>query len=142
MEREDIIKVILGERCEEGREIANIVLDYVEKHPDWKTGGTTKKLYKNSVLNALNQAIYECYGHDLEYYSSKSRKREFVDVRQMAMYLYHEETGFSLNEVGEIFNKHHSTVIFAYNNVKDLIKFDRGYARDFKTLKESFKKYL
>lgn len=142
MEREDIIKVILGERCEEGREIANIVLDYVEKHPDWKTGGTTKKLYKNSVLNALNQAIYECYGHDLEYYSSKSRKREFVDVRQMAMHLYHEATGFSLHEVGEIFHKHHSTVIFAYNQVENLLSYDRAFSKDYELLEETFKKYL
>lgn len=142
MEKEDIIKIILGERYEEGREIANIVLDYMEQHPDFRIEGAKRKLYKNSVLNALNQAIIECYGHDLDYYSSKSRKREFVDVRQMAMYLYHEETGFSLHEVGEIFNKHHSTVIFAYNNVRNLMKIDRGYARDFDTLKESFKKYL
>lgn len=142
MEREDIVKTILGERYEEGREVADIVLDYVEKNPGWRAGGTPRKLYKDSVLNALDRAICECYGHDLEYYSSRSRKREFVDVRQMAMYLYHEETGYSLNEVGEIFGKHHSTVIFAYNSVKDLIRFDRGYKKDFETLKETFKKYL
>lgn len=140
MEREDIIKVILGERCEEGREIANIVLDYVEKHPDWRR--TKKKVYKNSVLDALDKAVVEVFGHPLEYYDTKCRKRECVEVRQMAMHLYHEATGFSLHEVGEIFHKHHSTVIFAYNQVENLLSYDRAFSKDYELLEETFKKYL
>lgn len=140
MDKDIIIRNILGERYEEGKEIAEIVIDYIEKHPNWK--GSSKALYKDTILKALNSAIYEVYGHKLEYYLAKSRKREMVDVRHMAMYLYHEQTGFSLNEVGGIFGKHHSSVLFAYNNVENLRRNNKMYAKDFKTLKETFKKYL
>jgi hypothetical protein len=132
MEREELIKIILGERYEEGREIAEIVLNYVDKNPDW--GRTEKKVYKNSVLDALDKAVVEVFGHPLEYYDTKCRK--------MAMHLYHEATGFSLREVGEIFHKHHSTVIFANNQVENLLAHDRAFSKDYGLLEETFKKYL
>lgn len=137
---EELIKIILGDRYEEGKEIAEIVLDYVDKNPDWRR--TEKKVYKNSVLDALNNAVIEVFGHPLDYYDTKCRKRECVEVRQMAMYLYHDTTGFSLHEVGEIFHKHHSTVIFAYNQVKNLLSYDRAFSKDYELLEETFKKYL
>ena len=140
MEREELIKIILGERYEEGREIAEIVLNYVDKNPDW--GRTEKKVYKNSVLDALYKAVVEVFGHPLEYYDTKCRKRECVEVRQMAIHLYHEATGFSLREVGEIFHKHHSTVIFANNQVENLLAHDRAFSKDYGLLEETFKKYL
>lgn len=140
MEREELIKIILGERYEEGKEIAEKVLDFVDKNPDCRR--TEKKVYKNSVLDALGKAVVEVFGHPLEYYDTKCRKRECVEVRQMAMHLYHEATGYSLHEVGEIFHKHHSTVIFAYNQVKNLLSYDRAFSKDYELLEETFKKYL
>lgn len=140
MEREELIKIILGERYEEGKEIAEKVLDFVDKNPDCRR--TEKKVYKNSVLDALGKAVIEVFGHPLEYYDTKCRKRECVEVRQMAIHLYHEATGFSLHEVGEIFHKHHSTVIFAYNQVKNLLSYDRAFSKDYELLEETFKKYL
>lgn len=140
MEREELIKIILGERYEEGKEIAEKVLDFVDKNPDWRR--TEKKVYKNSVLDALGKAVVEVFGHPLEYYDTKCRKRECVEVRQMAMHLYHEATGFSLHEVGEIFHKHHSTVIFAYNQVENLLSYGRAFSNDYELLEETFKKYL
>ena len=37
---------------------------------------TEKKVYKNSVLGALNNAVIEVFGHPLNYYDTKCRKRE------------------------------------------------------------------
>lgn len=142
MDRDKIIKTILGDRYEEGKEIAEIVLNFVDKNPEWNSGRCANRLYKNIVLVALDKAVQEIYGHALQYYYGDSRKRECVDVRQMAMYIYHKETGFSLNEVGEIFGKHHSTVIFAYKNVEKLRSIDKVYSRDFDLLEETTKKYL
>lgn len=142
MEREEIIKKILGGRYEEGREIANIVLDYVTKNPDWRNGVVVSGLYKDSVMNAITAAVREVYGHELGFYMDKTRKREFIDVRQMSMYLLRKESGFSFHEIGEIFGKHHSSVIAACNNVKGLLEVSKPYAHDFGILEESFKKYL
>lgn len=142
MERERLIKAILGDRYEEGKEIAEIVLKFVSENPDWNKEHGLSKLHKHTTLKALDKAILEVYGHNLEHYAKSCRKREFVNVRQMSMYLYHKATGFSLNEVGEIFGKHHSTVLFAYHNVENLRKFDKAYAKDFAILEKTFKKYL
>lgn len=139
---EELIKIILGERYEEGREIAEIVLDYVAKNPDWRSEIAKKKVYKNSVLDALNKAVVEVFGHPLEYYDTKCRKRECVEVRQMAMHLYHKATGYSLHKVGEMFHRHHSTIIYAYNHVNNLLNYNRAFKKDYKLLKKTFNKYL
>lgn len=101
-----------------------------------------QKLYKNQVFEALNKAVKEVYGHDLNHYMQRCRQREFVEVRQMAMYLYRKVTGFSLHEIGKIFGKHHATIIWAIRHVKDLRSVDVAFSKDFNTLQETFKKYL
>lgn len=101
-----------------------------------------KILYKNQVFDALNKAVEKVYGHDLNHYMQRCRQREFVEVRQMAMYLYRQETGFSLHEIGKIFGKHHATIIFAIKQVEGLRSVDVAFSRDFSILQETFKKYL
>lgn len=142
MDREALIKIILKDRYEEGREIANIVLDYVSKNSDWRRGEGEKFLFKNYVLDALDKAIYDIYGHGLDFYLNDCREREYVQVRQMAMYLFHKETGYSSNEVGEIFGRNHATVLFAYDKVERNLKIYKPFAKDFRTLEKALKKYL
>lgn len=99
-------------------------------------------IYKNSVLQALNSAVIEVFGHPLEYYDTPSRKRELVEVRQMTMDIYRDITGYSLREVGEIFGRNHSTVAYACKQCDDLFQTDRAFARDYNILTNTIKKYL
>ena len=100
------------------------------------------QLYKNQVFEALNKAVAEVYGNDLNHYMERCRQREYVEVRQMAIYLYRKETGFSLQEIGRIFGKHHATIIWAIKQTEALKSVDVAFSRDFATLEATFKKYV
>ncbi|MFA6713490.1 MAG: helix-turn-helix domain-containing protein, partial [Bacteroidales bacterium] len=59
---------------------------------------------------------------------SKTRKREIVQARQIAMYLSRNLTKTSLASIGsQIGGKDHATVLHAYNTVCDLIDTDRSF---------------
>jgi|694.fasta_scaffold45531_3 chromosomal replication initiator protein len=71
----------------------------------------------------------------------KTRLREVVLPRQIAMYLAKEFTTLSLKAIGYHFGgRDHSTVIHAIQTVNDLIDFDRDVAGHVKELKDGFKK--
>ncbi|MDR1680954.1 MAG: chromosomal replication initiator protein DnaA [Prevotellaceae bacterium] len=59
---------------------------------------------------------------------SKSRKREIVQARQIAMYLSRNMTKESLASIGvQIGGKDHATVLHSYNTVCDLMATDRQF---------------
>jgi len=50
---------------------------------------------------------------------SRTRLREAVKARQIAMYLIYKYTQFSTTIVGAIFNRDHATMIYAKNTIED-----------------------
>ena len=57
----------------------------------------------------------------------KSRKREYVDARRMAMVLIKENIkDMSLSQIGKLFMRDHSTVIYAINTFYDLIEYNKN----------------
>jgi chromosomal replication initiator protein len=71
----------------------------------------------------------------------KTRLREVVLPRQIAMYLAKEYTALSLKGIGYHFGgRDHSTVIHAIQTVNDLIDFDRDVAGHVKELQNKFKR--
>ena len=71
----------------------------------------------------------------------KTRLREVVLPRQIAMYLAKEYTALSLKAIGYHFGgRDHSTVIHAIQTVNDLIDFDRDVAGHVKELQDKFKR--
>jgi chromosomal replication initiator protein len=70
----------------------------------------------------------------------KTRLREVVLPRQIAMYIAKEFTPLSLKAIGYHFGgRDHSTVIHAIQTVNDLIDIDRELAASVKELKDKFK---
>lgn len=60
--------------------------------------------------------------------NAKSRKRELVESRQVAMYLSRRNTKESLNKIGAaIGGKDHATVIHACKTVEILLETDRQF---------------
>lgn len=58
----------------------------------------------------------------------KSRKREIVQPRQIAMYLIKKHTNLSLKQIGSFFGGFdHTTVIHSVQTVEDLIDTDMNY---------------
>jgi len=53
---------------------------------------------------------------------SRTRKRDVVKARQIAMYLVYKYTHFSTIVTGQIFNREHCTVIHARKAIKDALE--------------------
>lgn len=68
----------------------------------------------------------------------KGRRQELVVPRQVAMYLIRELTTHSYPEIGAYFsNRDHSTVMYAYNKIRELVDSEAEIARDVRAIKES-----
>lgn len=67
---------------------------------------------------------------------SKSRKRQFVRPRQIAMLLAKEQTEKSLPEIGKSFGgRDHSTVLHACKKIKELMRDDPKIREDYENLR-------
>lgn len=58
--------------------------------------------------------------------NSKTRRREFVIPRQVAMSIAYVFSAKSLKEVGDMFNKDHATVIYALQNMSNAVDVNDG----------------
>ncbi len=66
----------------------------------------------------------------------QSRNRDYVNARQIAMYLIQEMTELPLKKIGQSFdNRDHSTVLHSINQVKRQIKNDFDFAETIKAIK-------
>lgn len=134
------ISKILGEHTQEQGAVADRVLSYVAENPGWKDQEVI--IYKSKVLNALDRALVQAFGHDLAFYSVKDRHRELTEVRYLCFLLLREESACSLNEIGKVFGKNHTTVLYGVQAARDLTATYTGFARDYERLKELFKEQL
>ena len=82
----------------------------------------------------IQEAVCSYFGISDEMFLSKTRKREIVQARQIAMYLSRNLTKTSLSSIGaQLGGKDHATVLHACNQVGDLMDTDRsfrGYVHD------------
>ncbi|MCI2082575.1 MAG: chromosomal replication initiator protein DnaA [Bacteroidales bacterium] len=79
------------------------------------------------TVNTIQNAVCSYFNIVPELLHSRSRKREIVQARQLAMYLSREMTNSSLSSIGsQIGGKDHATVLHAIKTVRDLMETDRG----------------
>ncbi|HVT59969.1 MAG TPA: chromosomal replication initiator protein DnaA [Thermoanaerobaculia bacterium] len=70
---------------------------------------------------------------------SKNNSRQVVIPRQVAMYLCKRLTELSYPEIGKLFNdKHHSTVMYSVDRVKNLRDADPDFDRTLQTFEQQF----
>lgn len=81
-------------------------------------------------LEKIQRTVCAYFGITAESMLAKTRKREIVQARQIAMYLGRNLTKTSLASIGaQIGGKDHATVLHACNTVTDLIETDRNFRR-------------
>ena len=72
---------------------------------------------------------------------TKSRKREVVQARQIAMYLAKNHTDFSTSKIGKfIGNKDHATVLHACKTVKGQLEVDKSFSAEVQEIESLLKK--
>ena len=75
--------------------------------------------YRKTTPQLILKSVSDFYNLPLQDLTKRSRKKEVVRPRQMAMYLLREETKYSFPEIGQrLGGRDHSTVIHAYEKIK------------------------
>lgn len=72
--------------------------------------------------------------------NTKTRKREIVIPRMMAMCFLNEFTDLNLTQVGRVFNKHHATVLHAVASMPDFIRFDKSLRHTYVSIRANILK--
>ena len=81
---------------------------------------------KPITIEEIITKVCEHYKMDESVLHTKSRKREIVQVRQVAMYLAKKHTDTSTSKIGYLIGKRdHATVIHACKIMKDLVEVDK-----------------
>ena len=71
---------------------------------------------------------------------SKSRKREYVQARQVSMYLAQKYTKMPAGRIGQLIgNRDHSTVIHSCNTIEKRLKIDKAFSAELSSIENSFK---
>jgi chromosomal replication initiator protein len=102
-----------------------------------------KELVKNNVkkkqpidYKKLVSIIANYYNVDEENIYKKSRKKEYVYPRQIAMYLLREDFNYSFPNIGEkIGGRDHTTAMHSYEKIKEDIKNDPILEKEIETIR-------
>ncbi len=92
---------------------------------------TVKKIVKQTKreisIDYIKKTVSDYFNIEPKVLNSKTRTREVALARQIAMYLARRYTDFSLTKIGsEIGGRDHSTVLYAYNTIQDLMETDKS----------------
>lgn len=80
------------------------------------------------TVSKIQQVVCEHFKVPEELLQTKTRKREIVQARQVAMYLSKNLTNDALSYIGrQLGNKDHATVVYACKVVADLMQTDRNF---------------
>ncbi len=89
-----------------------------------------------TVEQVLN-VIADYYHVELTDLTGRSRNKEVVLPRQMAMYILREEMGTSLPQIGEALGgRDHTTVMYAHEKMKEEIETNEQRRREFLAIRE------
>ncbi|SNC74946.1 chromosomal replication initiator protein DnaA [Hymenobacter gelipurpurascens] len=90
-------------------------------------------------LDFIQKTCAEYFGVPLDLLKAKTRKKEVVTARQVAMYFAKEHTSHSLKSIGHHFGgRDHSTVIHSVQTVSDLIDSDKSFRSTIQDLRKKF----
>lgn len=98
---------------------------------------------ENKPITIDNIISKVCAHYDLDesVIHTKSRKREIVQIRQIAMYLAKKHTEISASKIGMLIgNRDHATVLHACKTVKDLIEINKSFKSDIEEIEAVLKR--
>jgi len=95
---------------------------------------------RTNTVEKIRDAVCEYFSLSVDAISTKSRKREVVQARQIAMYLSKQMTKNSLSSIGfTIGQRDHATVLHACKIVTDLMDIDKGFRLCVREIEEKLK---
>ncbi len=95
------------------------------------------------TVDDIQDAVCKKMNLDRKLIHTKSRKREIVQARQVAMYLSKKLTELSLSRIGELLGrKDHATVLHACKTVKDQMGYDKSFNELVKDIEVSLMSHI
>jgi chromosomal replication initiator protein len=99
-----------------------------------------KKTKKELSVDYIQQIVCDYFGLAVDSLQSKTRKREIVQARQVAMYFSKSLTNSSLSMIGsKIGKKDHATVLHACKAVNNLIETDKDFKNQMREIEAQIK---
>lgn len=96
---------------------------------------------KPVTIEGIISKVCAHYDFDESVIHTKSRKREIVQVRQIAMYLAKKHTDISASKIGMLIgNRDHATVLHACKIVKDLIEVNKSFKSEIEDIEAALKR--
>ena len=97
----------------------------------------------STFITTINKFVCDYYNIPIEMIEVKTRKREIVQTRQVAMSLSKQYTTASLEVIGKkVGKKDHSTVLHACKIVNDLIDTDKSFRYQYNSLSMKVSNYI
>ena len=93
-----------------------------------------------NTVEKIRDMVCEHFDLPVEAIATKSRKREVVQARQIAMYLSKQHTKNTLAFIGEAIGKRdHATVLHACKTVSDSIEIDKNFRKSIQDIEQKLK---
>lgn len=103
---------------------------------DYSTSATDRRVSLNEIVTFVGER-YSCAVPDI---LGPKRSKEIAGARQVAVYLARELTDHSLSDIGNFFGgRDHSTILYAYNKVSDLVAEDEKFLWEMNELKATLR---
>ena len=92
------------------------------------------------TIDDILEKVCKHYNVPQQHVFSKSRKRDYVQVRQVSMYLAQKYTKMPASRIGQLIgNRDHSTVIHSCNTIEQRLKVDKAFSAELSSIENSFK---
>lgn len=103
-------------------------------------GYMVKREEREITMDLITQVVADYYGIEQDTLCMKTRKREVVNARQIAMYFCKELTDMSLSTIGGRFGKYnHSTVLYASKCITEQRDADKEFDSVLKEIESRIK---
>ena len=83
-----------------------------------------KVVYRSDEFKKLLNSVAHAFQISTEELSSSVRKKEFAFARHVAMYILKEEKDVSVMKIAELFERDHSSVVYAVTRIKKQLESD------------------
>jgi chromosomal replication initiator protein len=95
---------------------------------------------KPLTIDDILEKVCNHYNVSQQHVFSKSRKRDYVMVRQISMYLAQKYTKMPASRIGQLIGgRDHSTVIHSCSTVEQRLKVDKTFSAELTSIENSFK---
>jgi len=97
--------------------------------------------HNNPAISSIVNSVVNVTGIEFIKIQSVTRKREILYARHLFCYFARKRTKLSLQEIGNILNRDHATVLHSVKTVKDLLTYDREFIEIVPEIENKIKQY-